>query len=828
MMPVPMTKPVFLKLLPLCLLSLLCFMRVQAQSRITGRVADSLSGQPIDYASVGLIPDGADKEINGATTDDKGVFSIDNVAEGDYRLVVYYIGYRNGTLGSIHVGKSGEVKDVGSITLASTQNTLKEVTIVATAPVIENKVDKIVYNAENDVTSQGGSAIDILRKVPQVNVDIDGNVELQGNANIRFLINGKPSSIFGNSLADALATIPASQIKSIEVISSPGAKYDAQGTGGIINIILKESKVKGINGNLNLNAGTRFETGSLNLNARNGNFGVNAFVSGNAQLSSQTPNSQNRTSTDAVEQTNTQLLQNGYTDFQRNGYRTGLGFDWSLNKQNSLTGSVAYNRFANQNKNYIDQEQITNSGSTVISDVLSSRTSLSQSSMASIDWNLGYRKSFKKEGQELNVQYVASYGQPHSNYTQSQSYAGSSTPFAGIAGSNPGTDNQTNISIDYTHPVSEHLLFETGVKHVIQHIHAVNDVSLFDAASDTYKADPLQSFHLSYNMKVYAAYISSTFKLFKWLDVRAGIRAEHTDLSIDFPGTSIPSYDIFVPSLILSHQFKKEQTVKISYTRRIERPDYGELNPFLNLSDPRNITTGNPGLKPEIANNMELGYSRNFDNGGNLYIAAVERINTQDIKQITTFYPIYRINDSLYQNVSITNIQNIGMEYNSGGMLSGSLPMGNIFTLRGNFMATNRYIVSTIYVGNISMGMRYRFNLNLSCRLPKDLVVEAFGNYNSPAKNIQGRNPQSITYNFALRKQFWHRNASIGLTATNPFNKYIRQETVTTANNYSSSSVRLLPYRSFGISFTCKFGKLEFKKGKDDVNEYLNGPPSGN
>lgn len=813
------------------LFTLLCMLFISQaraqEGRLTGRVVDSLSGTAIDYASVGLMAEGTDKEINGATTDDKGVFMIDHIAAGRYRVVVYYIGYKNASLGEVEVRK-GETKDIGAIRLASAQTMLKEVTVVATAPVVENKVDKIVYNAENDVTSQGGAAIDILRKVPQVSVDIDGNVELQGNPNVRFLINGKPSSIFGSSLADALASIPASQIKSIEVIASPGAKYDAQGTGGIINIILKESKVKGINGNVNASAGTRFETGSVNINARNGNIGVNAFASGNAQLRSYTPNSQDRTSFDAASQTTTQLLQNGYTNMQRNGYRGGLGFDWSLNKYNSLTGSVAYNRFANQNSGYTDQEQIARNAVSVLSDMASSRSSTSASDMQSVDCNLSYRKSFKKEGQELNVLYASSYGIPHSHYTQSQSYAGSGSPYTGVSGNNPGTDNQVNISIDYTQPVREHLSFETGVKHVIQQIHAINDVSTLNTESGTYEPDPLQSFSLSYHMKVYAGYLSSDFRLFKWLDVRAGARIEHTDLSIDFPGTSIPSYNTFVPSLIFSHQFKKDQVLKLSYARRLERPEYGQLNPFLNLSDPRNIASGNPGLRPEIANNMELAYSRNFSNGGNVYIAAIERINTQDVKQITVFYPSYTINDSAYANVSISRPQNIGMEYNSGGSLSGTMPLTERMTLRGNFMAMHRYIVSNTDLGSFSMGMRYRLNLNLSYRLPKDLVIEAFGNYGSPARNIQGKTPQQITYNLALRKQFWNRKASLGLTATNPFNKYVRQETTVTAGNYSSVSMRMLPYRSFGISFTCKFGRLEAKKIKEETNEFLNGPPAGN
>src|SRR6201999_1914315 len=146
---------------------------------------------------------------------------------------------------------------LNTILLSPLEHALQAVTVTASAPVVENKIDKIVYNAANDITSQGGLALDVLKKVPQVNVDIDGNVELQGNSNIRFLINGKPSSIFGSNLSEALQAIPASQIKSIEVITSPGAKYDASGTGGIINIILKNSNVEGVNGNVNLSAGTR-------------------------------------------------------------------------------------------------------------------------------------------------------------------------------------------------------------------------------------------------------------------------------------------------------------------------------------------------------------------------------------------------------------------------------------------------------------------------------------------------------------------------------------------------------------------------------------------
>ncbi len=796
------------------------------EGKISGRIIDSALVEPIDYASVGLLLQENDKEVNGTTSDAKGNFLISNVPDGNYKIVIYFMGYKNRTVTNILIDKTNRKVNLGDIRLVNTVTDIGPVVITGHAKIIDYKIDKIVYNAENDVTTQGGAAIDILRKVPQVNVDVDGNVELQGNSNIRFLINGKPSSIFGNSLADALASIPASQIKSIEAITSPGAKYDAQGTGGIINIILKDNKVKGFNGNTNLSAGTRFETGSMNLSVRNNNFGMNAFFGGNAQLTSHTPNSQDRTSTDVTSQTNTHLVQNGSTDFQRNGYNTGVGFDWSMNKMNNLTGSITYNQFSNQNVNTLNQEQVTKDNtSVVLTDIVGSRYSKNNSSVGSMDWNLNYKKTFKKEGQELTASYVSSYGIPNSNYVQTQSYAGSLTPYNGMVSNNPGKDNNRNISVDYIHPLTEKFLIETGVKHVEQDINSATDISFLDPSTNSYQNDPLQSFHMKYSMRIYAAYLSSSFTLFNWLNVKVGLRDEYTGIKIDYPNTTVPSYNVMVPSLNLSHKLKKDQEIKLAYTRKIQRPAYSDLNPFVNLSDPHNISTGNPKLKPEIGDNFEFGYSKTFEKGGNIYIGVTERINTQDLKAITTFYPTYQVGSSVYINVSVTKRQNIGAEYNSGGNISASFPITKNFNIRGNVNLTNRYIVSSL-LGNIAMGFRFRANLNITYQLPKNLIIEAFGNYNSAAKNVQGINPQSVTYTIACRKQFWNKKASFGFTATNPFNKYIRQETTTVTSNYVSTSIRQLPYRSFGISFTYKFGKLEFKKTKEDVNEYLKDLPN--
>src|SRR5664280_2610158 len=399
--------------------------QTKTNTTISGKVYDKSTNGPLEYATITLINKQSGKVITGTIADAKGAFGISNVPVDTYIINIEFIGYEKLILDNISLTNDKRSVNLGTISLSPSMKSLQSVTIVGDKPVVENKIDKIVYNVANDITSQGGAAIDVLKKVPQVTVDIDGNVELQGNSNIRFLINGKPSSVFGNSLSDALASIPASQIKSVEAITNPGAKYDSQGTGGIINIILFDNKMEGVNGNINLAAGTRLENGSLNLNLRHNNFGVNAFFSGNGQLKSQLPYSQSRFATDTTAKTTTKMLQNSSADFVRNGFRSGLGFDWTISKNDDITGSLGYNQFGNSNRGVTNQEQLVmDYSSDPLSDVFTSRYSENRTRINSLDWNINYKKKFKKEGQELDILYNASDGNPYSNYIQSQTYTG--------------------------------------------------------------------------------------------------------------------------------------------------------------------------------------------------------------------------------------------------------------------------------------------------------------------------------------------------------------------------------------------------------------------
>jgi outer membrane receptor protein involved in Fe transport len=801
----------------LILLTTLSGAQVKTNSVLSGKVLDKSTNQPLEYATISVINIQSGKTINGTITDAHGAFSISDIQYGAYRIVIGFIGYENITIENVTLNAAKHSVSLGTLSLQPSMKSLQNVTITGDKPIIENKIDKIVFNAANDITSQGGAAIDVLKKVPQVTVDVDGNVELQGNSNIRFLINGKPSSIFGSSLADALSSIPASQIKSIEAITNPGAKYDSQGTGGIINIILQDNKMKGVNGNINLSAGSRLENASVNLNMKHNNFGINAYFGGRAQLKSQVPDSQQRITTDTVGKVITALSQNGLSEFQRHGFHSGIGFDWDVSKNDNINGSVGYNLFGNDNNGLINlRELVKNFSDSTLSDIYSVRNSESHLKFSSFDWSLAYKKKFKKEGQELDVLYNSSHGTPNMNYTQTQSYLYDSTPYMGQSSINPGTDDETEVSVDYTHPVSENLKFETGAKSTFQRLHSIADVSVYDPFNEQFLADPLQSYNSKYDLNVYAGYLSATFKVFHFLDVQSGVRYEYTHVKLDNPNTTVPSYGTIVPTIVLSHNFNKTQSLKLSYSKRLERPGYRELNPFIDLSDPYNITTGNPYLKPELGNNFELGYNATFKKGGNVYVSLIERINTQDVKQITTFYPEYLIGDSTYTNVSVTTRENVGEEYNSGLSVSGSYPVTTHLNIRGNFMFLHRYSVIDPGKGNISSALRTRLNGNVTYQLPKDLVLELFAMYSAPSQGVQGKIPQFFIYNFAFRKMFWDKKGSLGFTATNPFNKYINQVTTISTENYASKYVRQMPFRSFGISFTYKFGKLEFSKKKED------------
>lgn len=790
------------------------------KGKITGKVTDANDKTPVEYATIAIYKEGSKTPINGSTTDTKGDFTINNLSFGEYQIAVDFIGYQHYIIDHVIISAAKANVVLNNISIVPVKRELNSVTVTAKVATVENKIDKMVYNPANDLTSQGGVATDVLQKVPMVTVDIDGNVSLQGNSNVRFLINGKPSSIFGASLSDALQSIPASQIKSIEVITSPGAKYDAEGTGGIINIILKDSKIQGVNGSVNATAGTRLENGSFNINARKGNFGAGAYFSGNERINSTTVNTNDKSSYNAKMDSLAHLYQVGNSALTRSGYQTGLNLTWTVTPKDELNASFGFNHFGRQNNGLTNTDQQTTYGPT-FTDLMSNLNSYNKFKSNSSDYSLSYKKTFAKDGQELDVLYSSSYSNNTDYFTQATQYLNSSQKPSGSIANNPGTDNQTNVSIDYTQPVTKTFTIETGAKAIFE---TLSNSVLTDTLLNNgdYGLNAHQTYSFNYTRNIYAAYLSLTFTLFNdFINGKAGLRYERTDTQADFQGVSIPSYNTFAPSFVLSHKIDDSQSIKASFTYRLQRPGYNDLDPFYNISDPHNISTGNPYLTPELGHNFELGYNKTFDGGANIYFAGFYRYNTDDIQSFTTSYPNIVIEGTNYPNVSLTQRFNLGTEASTGASIFGSIPATDKLSFRSNMFFMDR--ISKEPGLPTTSGFGYRINFNASYTFPKSLVVEAFGNYNSSQTTIQGKSPAFATYNIAMRKLFWNKKASLGLTTTDPFSQYLEQKNITSAANFNQTSIRQVPFRSFGISLSYKFGKLEFKKDKDSKDNKDNG-----
>lgn len=798
--------------------------------KISGRIIDSTTSQNIDYATVSVYVTGKEIPLTGTTSDNKGLFKIEGLAPGNYTVVIDFIGYSKKTIQNVPVTAAMPAYTVGVVFLAKSATVLQAVTVTTQQRLVENRIDKMVFNVEKDLTSQGGVATDALKKVPQVTVDIDGNVELAGSSSIQFLINGKPSTAFGSSIADVLQSIPSSQIKSIEVVTNPGAKYDAQGLGGIINIILKQDNTRGINGNMSLTAGTRMENGSLNFNMRNGNFGINAFASGNARLSSTSYNTSNRTSYDSINNVNILLHQDGSSQFVRHGVESGVGFDWTIQKKNNISGSVHYDNFGGSGSGTVNQLQTTtNAAGVLLSNIASLNSTYNSFLWHNVDVNLNYKRTFNKEDQELDFSANTSFGGSHNVANNNQLLQPNDSLYYGINSINPGKENETEITLDYVQPISKDVKLGVGSKFHSRDINSESSVLSYQPGAKQFMQDEFLSNSLNYHEKVYAAYAELSFPVSTWFDAKIGGRYERTEIGSYYSNAqqqaSTPGYNTFVPSIFFMKKLPNNQTLKLSYSKRINRPDYRDLNPFINTSDPKNISQGNPYLLPEIGNRFELSYNRDLGATGSFMVSAFYRSSAHDIQPYIVYYPSLTVGDTTYQNVNVSTSQNIGTEHNMGIAVFGDVHFTSKLDVRTNLFTFYRHTVNALNPGLNANSYNYRININTSYQFTNTLAAEFFGNFNSARHEVQGRYPSFTSYSFAIRKQIWNKKGSIALTGNNIFSEYINQRTDVTGPGFMVSSVRKVPFRSIGINFTWKFGKLEFKKDKEEGGD--NAPSTG-
>ncbi len=796
---------------------------LKGNGQINGIVLDTDTKSPIEYATVILYSKGAKNAIGGATANEKGIFKISDLPNGIYKIDIEFVGYKTISVDNIEIDNAHLNVNINTIALVKSKSTLAEVTVKSSAKTIDNKIDKMVFNAEKDISSQNGVATDLLKKIPMVSVDIDGNVQLAGTSSIRFLINGKPSVAYGSNINEVLQSIPASEIKTVEVITNPGAKYDADGLGGIINIVLKQNKTKGYNGNISTSIGTRIENGSINLAARNNNFGASLFIASNARLLAATPLTAYRKTVDSINKTYNYLQQDGSSDVKRQGMHSGLNLDWTYLKKNSFNASFGLNGFGTDATGANNQTLSSQpfGGAIVQNALLHNITNSSFSENSNYNFGANYKRTFDKEGREFELAYSASnIGNAKFNINSGATQYDALTQklIYGSSNLNGTKETESELKFDYSEPISENVKLNIGSKITNLGINSVTNVFL-QSGTQALKQNNSLSNTLDYKQHVVAFYSELEFPIKDWVEVKLGGRFEQTNVNAVFSNATQlvnPNYNNFVPSIFFKRKLGEDNSIKLSYSRRINRPGAEELNPYINTTDPKNMSQGNPYLLPELGERIELTYSQEIKELGSLMLTVFQRNSDQDIQPYVTYYPSLQVGDSLYYNVNLSRSQNIGLEKNTGVNIFSDFKISNALSVRSNFSYYYRQIFNTIDHFYNPSSQNYRANINLTYEFSKTLVTEWFGNYNSARNEVQGKYPANLSYSFALRKKFWNGKGSLGILANNPFAEFIEQQTFITGPNFNSNSIRYVPSRSFGISFNWRFGKLEFKKERKD------------
>jgi outer membrane receptor protein involved in Fe transport len=790
------------------------------KGRISGNIVDSLSKKPVDYATISLFKSGAKTPINGVLTDEKGNFKLDNISAGKYKITVSFIGYPTKTIDPVITTASKPDNNMGAIVIAPGARALKEVQVLGQQALIENKIDKIVYNAEKDLTSAGGNATDVLQKVPLVSVDMNGNVALRGDQNVRVLINGKPSGATSASLSDVLKTIPADQIKSIEVLTSPSAKYDAEGSGGIINIITKTKNASGVSGSVSGGVGTRQNNGNVNFNYNKNRFNFSANLGGNLTWP--------QTSTSMFDQTlqvgNTSQhnTNNTHNEIKRHGARGSISAGYEFNGFNSINSTLTLNDGgfnANGGGNYHFES------ATQTLDYIG--RSISHNKFSGFDWNLDYTHKFKKEGHEIVVSGQWSHSIVKTDYTNLFS-----DRYQSQLANNNGKNNEYTAQADYTLPINKMFKLEAGGKTIQRRINSVYDIYSVSPDGNNPILDTQNSNLYNYNQNVYAGYSVLTINLPKNFAVLAGSRYENTQIEGDpqtpYAGNNnsqilqpfTASYNTYIPSLTLQ-KVLGSNTLKLSYSKRIQRPSLQVLNPFINRSSQQSQSVGNPNLAPEVSQTVELNYNA-FIKTSVINISAYYK-NTRDL--------IEGIANPIEDNNVIVNrtVQNNVASNNSlGASFFGSINPIKALTIRGSInVFTYNPTVYAPYVNFINQdALKTRLVSTLfgsaQLTLPKNYIIEAFGFSNSARRTIQGSSPAFGIYAFGIKKQFLDKKASIGFNTVQPFavNKSFNQNI--SSPGFTQVSKTQFPFQSFGITFSYSFGKMNFsnpqQKKKKGVN----------
>ncbi len=774
----------------------------QFMGSIKGKVVDGQSGKPIEFASIVLIGLRDGKEIDGQITTESGKFKFNEVPVGKYKIAVSYIGYADTSMVVIPTRKKPYV-DIGKIGISPTSVLLEHAEVTGEKALIEQSIDKISFNAEKDETLVGGDGTDVLRKVPLLMVDQDGNVSLGGSKDVKILINGKPSSLFSTNPGDALRMLPADQIKRVEVLTSPGAKYDAEGTAGIINIVTQKNRLDGISGRVNGRAGYPQNRFGVNLNAAQGRLG--GSVNGSLYYGIPREGSSyfyRQKGLGAQKETflNEGSFKGGYFGYWGQGELV-----YELDGYNSIGSSVSWGGH-NRSRDGISEVDYNNPLRKLLEQY--SRKEHSASGRGRLNWTSEYTHSYDDEDRLLTagVQVELVNSNTHNTLLQTPE-----DPLQSYLNINENEDNIGNNveltgQVDYKHPFTSQWFLETGAKAIQRNIISDFSAEAYNESTGSYTEIDQRTDIFYYHQNVYAGYLSSTYQMDKW-GLMAGIRFEDTRIDGHFEKFSSEinsNYNNWVPNVAISRKLSMTRTVKLSYNQRIKRPSLFHINPYVNQIDRRNIQYGNPELKPARSEKVELSYTQ-FTRGNSILAKFFYR-NTVDV--VSPYTSV----DSL--GVARRSFYNIGLRKEYGLNLFSSIRFGKKITLRfgGNIAYAQISSNSGFAQGLSNAGWELGGHGGATYNLPGNYSLEIMAFGRTPRITVQGFEQTFWMTSVSFQKSFWHKKAILGIAIIDPFWDQKVFTSKLEEPGFFQESRYEIPFRSIGLKFSYSFGKLKVKK----------------
>jgi hypothetical protein len=784
---------------------------VSAQNKtltIKGTVIDSVKQTPLGYVTV-ILKDAAGKAVKSTLTKDDGSFLIQTSIAAGFKINIAYVGYSTKIL---PVKEVSENLDFGKIVLAPSSNQLKEVSVVAARPIVKREVDRIAYDVQADPESTVLTALDMLRKVPMLSVDAQDNIKLKGSGNYKILINNKESSLVAKNPSDVFKAMPAANIERIEVITTPPAKYDAEGLAGIINIITKKNADQGYNGSINLRENTVWGPGvNLNGTVKHGKFGVSGYAGIGSQKRQNNPFENTQTFT----RDNSVLAQNGTNTFGGNYTYLNAELSYEIDTLNLITGSIDFNK--GKFKQGSDQQTAQRESNGDLAQFYH-LVNDGNNTWTGLDAGINYQLGFKKDKNRL---LTLSYKYSHSPSTQFNDVRISDAiayRLPNYQQRNKAGSNVQTYQLDYVYPVKKFNI-EAGGKAILRDNYSDFTSDSLAKISGLYVNNPSQTNEFSYQQNVYSFYNSYQLKLAKWT-AKAGLRLERTTINADFTsvGSAIKQdYNNFIPSVSLLRSFKTS-SINFGFTERIQRPGIWQLNPFVDRSNPKFISTGNPNLQPELNHTFELTYS-NFAKGSiNIGVSyAFSNNSIQNVSNITTATNTTGTQDT----ITTSTYQNLGSNKSLGINLSANYTFFKKLSLSINSQLNQIYLQGS-YGGQLykNNGLTGNAFANLGYKLDNGYRFGFDAGYFSGDVLLQGKSSYFIFTSYSASKELLKKKLTVAVAASNPYKKRFQFTQYTSTPDYYQLSHNQNLYSNFRISLSYKFGKLsgDIKKNQRSIN----------